>query len=160
SAIATPIASTRGLGIPTRAGITLSPSTRARAAARRTSSKANRRAMRRTYAHESLASRDPPIPRDARRLYSRHAMEQQAPAVEPEHALVEVEERAPARTLLDIAPEEFSRALERRAMNRASLIRWVREALVEGVDFGRVPTKRGASKPSLWKPGSEKITGM
>jgi hypothetical protein len=87
-------------------------------------------------------------------------MEQPAPVVEPEKALVEVEERAPARTLLDVAPEEFSRALERRAMNRAALIGWVRSALVEGVDFGRIPTKRGASKPSLFKPGSEKIVGM
>lgn len=37
---------------------------------------------------------------------------------------------------------------------------WVRSALIEGVDFGRIPTKRGPSKPSLWKPGAEKICGM
>lgn len=40
------------------------------------------------------------------------------------------------------------------------LMEWVRAALVEGVDFGCIPTRRGLSKPSLWKPGAEKICGM
>jgi len=36
----------------------------------------------------------------------------------------------------------------------------IRTALVDGVDFGRVQTKRGMSRPSLRKPGAEKICGM
>ena len=40
------------------------------------------------------------------------------------------------------------------------LMEWVRAAMVEGVDFGCIPTRRGPSKPSLWKPGAEKICGM
>lgn len=61
---------------------------------------------------------------------------------------------------LDLSPEIFRSGLERRRANRQALMEWVRSALVEGVDFGRVPTKRGPSKPSLWKPGAEKICGM
>jgi hypothetical protein len=36
----------------------------------------------------------------------------------------------------------------------------IRAALVDGVDFGSVRTKRGMSRPSLRKPGAEKICGM
>ncbi|CAK0768166.1 ERF superfamily protein [Gammaproteobacteria bacterium] len=61
---------------------------------------------------------------------------------------------------LDIPAETFKAALTRRQDNRSVLIHWVRSALVEGSDFGRIPTKRGPSKPSLWKPGAEKICGM
>src|SRR5690606_3621374 len=50
--------------------------------------------------------------------------------------------------------------LQRRKENRRELMAWIRSSLVEGVDFGRVMTKRGPSKPSLWKPGAEKICGM
>lgn len=75
----------------------------------------------------------------------------QAVAVRPEQAVVNP---------LDLEPAMFKAGLDRRKENRKSLIDWVREALVEGVDFGRIPTKRGPSKPSLWKPGAEKICGM
>lgn len=61
---------------------------------------------------------------------------------------------------LDVAPEVFKAGLERRRTNHKALVDWVRSALVENVDFGSVPTKRGPSKPSLWKPGAEKICGM
>src|SRR6267142_3179635 len=61
---------------------------------------------------------------------------------------------------LDVAPDVFRAGLDRRRINHKALIDWVRAALVEGVDFGTVPTSRGPSKPSLWKPGSEKICGM
>jgi len=61
---------------------------------------------------------------------------------------------------LDLPAEVFRAGLDRRKQNRASLMEWIRSALVEGVDYGRIQTKRGLSKPSLWKPGSEKICGM
>ena len=61
---------------------------------------------------------------------------------------------------IDMAPALFEAGLERRKANRDTLIKWVREALVEGVDFGSILTKRGLSRPSLWKPGAEKILGM
>lgn len=62
---------------------------------------------------------------------------------------------------LDLAPGEFREALARRGDNRRALIEWVRSSLVDGVDFGAVPLRRGGfSKPSLRKPGAEKICGM
>ncbi len=61
---------------------------------------------------------------------------------------------------LDLPAEQFRAGLDRRRENRAALMEWVRSALVEGVDYGRIPTRRGPSKPSLWKPGAEKICGM
>src|SRR5689334_13344731 len=72
---------------------------------------------------------------------------------------------APATTRaanpLDLSPTEFRQALARRSENRKALIEWIRESLVDGVDFGAVPLRRGGfSKPSLRKPGAEKICGM
>lgn len=61
---------------------------------------------------------------------------------------------------LDLPAEVFRAGLDRRKANRAALIDWIRSALVEGVDYGVIPTRRGPSKPSLWKPGAEKICGM
>lgn len=61
---------------------------------------------------------------------------------------------------MDMSTADFSAALERRKANRKVLLDWIREALVDGVDFGSVATKRGPSKPSLRKPGAEKICGM
>ncbi|MDR5875113.1 hypothetical protein [Vreelandella gomseomensis] len=75
---------------------------------------------------------------------------------------------------LDLPAEVFRAGLDRRKENRAALMEWVRSALVEGVDFGRIHVvsrnkcPHGArcrnpahfSKPSLFKPGAEKICGM
>lgn len=80
---------------------------------------------------------------------------------------------------LDANPTEFRGALVRRGDNRKSLIEWIREALVDGVDYGKIHTmkkdrcRHGGppkctpelepyhwSKPSLRKPGAEKICGM
>ena len=61
---------------------------------------------------------------------------------------------------LDLPAEVFRAGLDRRKQNRAALMEWIRSALVESVDYGRIQTKRGLSKPSLWKPGAEKICGM
>ena len=77
-------------------------------------------------------------------------------------------------TWMDIPTEAFKAGLDRRAANRAALVRWVRESLVEGSDFGKLHVvgkdkcRDGArcknpahfSKPSLFKPGAEKICGM
>jgi hypothetical protein len=80
---------------------------------------------------------------------------------------------------LDLPEPEFRSGLDRRKQNRALLMDWLRTALVEGVDFGRVHiagkdkcehARAGRvrectnqwhwSKPSLFKPGAEKISGM
>ena len=82
-------------------------------------------------------------------------------------------------TPLDLPAEQFSAALERRKQNRAALLNWVRSVLVEGTDYGRIHivskskcqlANQGRvndctdpahwSKPSLFKPGAEKICGM
>jgi hypothetical protein len=74
---------------------------------------------------------------------------------------------------------EFKQALARRGENRGALIQWVRQALVDGTDYGKIHTvkkrecKHGGppacnheieprhwSKDSLRKPGAEKICGM
>jgi hypothetical protein len=56
---------------------------------------------------------------------------------------------------------EFKQSLARRGENRNALMAWVREALVDGVDFGAIKRSNGSmTKPSLRKPGAEKICGM
>ena len=65
-----------------------------------------------------------------------------------------------AASPLDLPAEQFQAGLDRRKSNRSALLGWIREALVKGVDFGCISTKSGPSKPSLWKPGAEKICGM
>lgn len=74
----------------------------------------------------------------------------------------------------DIAPEAFMAGLDRRAQNREALMRWIKDGLVEGRDWGKIHVvkkdkcKQGAycsnpyhfSKPSLWKSGAESICGM
>jgi hypothetical protein len=55
----------------------------------------------------------------------------------------------------------FRGTLARRGENRQTLISWIREALVDGTDFGAIKRRDGTmTKPSLRKPGAEKICGM
>lgn len=75
---------------------------------------------------------------------------------------------------LDLPATMFKEGLDRRKQNRAALMAWVRDALVDGTDFGKIhivskdkcragkECKNPAhfSKPSLFKPGAEKICGM
>jgi hypothetical protein len=68
--------------------------------------------------------------------------------------------REPAAAPLDVNVEAFQAALDRRGANRKALMTWVSGALVDGTDYGSVKTKGGMSKPSLRKPGAEKICGM
>jgi hypothetical protein len=78
------------------------------------------------------------------------------------------------RAAFDIKPSSFNAGLDRRKKNRKALIEWIQDELVEGTDWGRIhvikkdvcPDGRYCqnpyhfSKPSLWKPGAEKIVGM
>jgi len=61
---------------------------------------------------------------------------------------------------LDMEPIAFRAGLDRRKENRQALMEWIRASLVEKIDYGRIYTKRGLSRPSLLKPGAEKICGM
>lgn len=73
---------------------------------------------------------------------------------------------------LDLPIEVFQASLDRRGENRKRLMKWIGEALVEGVDYGKVHVAKNCpdkyhcknpyhySKDSLRKPGSEKISGM
>ncbi len=75
---------------------------------------------------------------------------------------------------LDLPAATFREGLDRRKANRAALMDWVRGALVDGTDYGKihvVPKSKCQagkycqnpnhfSKPSLFKPGAEKICGM
>ena len=80
---------------------------------------------------------------------------------------------------LDLPAEQFKAGLDRRKANRELLMVWLRSALVEGVDFGRIHVvskercqfaRQGRvkdcgdpahwSRNSLFKSGAEKITGM
>jgi hypothetical protein len=79
-----------------------------------------------------------------------------------------------AASPLDLPAEQFRAGLDRRRENRSALMEWVRAALVDGVDYGRIhivgknKCQLGSrcqnpahfSKPSLFKPGAEKICGM
>jgi hypothetical protein len=80
---------------------------------------------------------------------------------------------------MDLPTDHFSAALNRRKQNRQLLMEWLRSSLVNGIDFGSIHvvgrdrcqlTQMGRmndckevshwSKPCLFKPGAEKITGM
>ncbi len=75
---------------------------------------------------------------------------------------------------LDLPATTFKDGLDRRKANRAALMAWVRDALVDGSDFGKIhivsrykcqagnecKNPNHFSKPSLFKPGAEKICGM
>jgi len=85
---------------------------------------------------------------------------------------------SPVHTWQDSDPEQLKQGLQVRTENRTTVMDWVREALVDGTDFGRIhiamkdangqKCKKGNrcteewhwSKPSLWKAGAEKIAGM
>ncbi len=74
----------------------------------------------------------------------------------------------------DVELKQFESALTRRQANRCKLLIWIRENLMDTVDFGRIhvvgKTKCNQgklckieghySKPILFKPGAEKICGM
>jgi len=75
---------------------------------------------------------------------------------------------------LDLPATTFQEGLDRRRTNRAALMAWVRDALVEGSDYGKIHVVHKSkcqagrncknpahfSKASLFKPGAEKICGM
>jgi DnaJ-domain-containing protein 1 len=75
---------------------------------------------------------------------------------------------------LDLPATTFQEGLDRRKQNRAALMAWIRDALVDGSDYGRVHIASRSrcqagkncqnpnhfSKSSLFKPGAEKICGM
>ena len=73
---------------------------------------------------------------------------------------IQVEESAVAINPLDASPAVFKAGLDRRKANRDVLIDWVRSSLIEGRDYGSIQINGRASKPSLFKPGAEKIAGM
>jgi hypothetical protein len=91
----------------------------------------------------------------------------------------EIPATAPSASPLDLPNDVFEAGLARRRQNRAAILGWIREALVEGTDYGRIhvasrdrcayakrgegalcPTASHWTKPSLFKPGAEKICGM
>lgn len=61
---------------------------------------------------------------------------------------------------LDMEPEQFNAGLDRRKQNREALMDWVKSSLVMDVDFGSIMIGGRKSRPSLLKPGAEKICGM
>jgi hypothetical protein len=80
---------------------------------------------------------------------------------------------------LDWPVDRFTQALDRREVNRKALLKWIQSNLQAGIDYGQIHVvgkdkcrlvadgrahecldPRHWSKPSLWKPGAEKICGM
>mgnify|MGYP006412441379 FL=1 len=61
---------------------------------------------------------------------------------------------------MDAPVNVFKSGLDRRKTNRNALLDWIRSSLVEGRDYGSIMIKGRMSKPSLLKPGAEKIAGM
>lgn len=128
------------------------------------------------------SSTTPPAGSSGGKPMNRHAQGQGAAAVVITEPAAEVRalavHPAPASPL-DLPVEVFRSGLTRRKENRAALMEWVRAALVEGVDYGCIhsvgktkcqfaaqgrasecPNPHHWSKPSLFKPGAEKICGM
>lgn len=98
-------------------------------------------------------------------------------AIEPSRR--DIPSTLPSASPLDLPNDVFEAGLARRRHNRAAILGWIREALVEGTDYGRIhvasrdrcayarrgeaaqcPTSSHWTKPSLFKPGAEKICGM
>ncbi len=78
-----------------------------------------------------------------------------------ESQLVEFEEtRQISANPMDVTPTMFRAGLDRRKENRNTLMEWIRSSLVEGRDYGSIMIGGQKSKPSLLKPGAEKIAGM
>lgn len=134
--------------------------------------------------HELAAATQQSL-RNGRRVIRRVADDDQPieiaklPVVIEPPAPVAVPPTAITASPLDLPNEQFSAGLDRRKQNRHLLMEWLRSALVDGVDFGRIHVvskercqfaKQGRikdctdpyhwSKPSLCKPGAEKISGM
>jgi len=80
---------------------------------------------------------------------------------------------------MDWPAQRFGEALQRRELNRQALLEWIKGNLKGGIDYGQIHVvgkdkcRMAAagkahecldmthwSKPSLWKPGAEKICGM
>jgi hypothetical protein len=61
---------------------------------------------------------------------------------------------------MDASPAIFKAGLDRRKENRNTLMKWIRSSLLEGRDYGSIMVEGQLSKPSLLKPGAEKIAGM
>lgn len=75
--------------------------------------------------------------------------------------LVEYQDvQTPAINPMDATPQLFRAGLDRRKENRSTLMEWIRSSLVEGRDYGSIMIKGKRSKPSLFKPGAEKIAAM
>ena len=93
--------------------------------------------------------------------------------------VAEIPETPTTLSSLDVPTDQFSAGLARRKHNRQLLMEWLRSALVENVDFGRIHIVRRDrcqlagvgrvmecmdqshwTKPCLFKAGAEKVTGM
>jgi hypothetical protein len=71
---------------------------------------------------------------------------------------IETEEQATlVLSPFDVSPTSFTSALERRKTNRQAILNWIKDNLVEGIDFGIIPTKKGIPKKSLFKSGAERV---
>lgn len=51
----------------------------------------------------------------------------------------------------------FQSLIDRRNDNRLTLLNWIKTHLSDGIDFGVIPSKKGAGKKCLFKSGAEKI---
>lgn len=74
----------------------------------------------------------------------------------------------------EIEPADFRKSLDRRTENRNTMLGWIKSNLTDGVDYGSIhiakkdecklgkkcKNKSHFSKPSLFKPGAEKICGL
>ena len=102
----------------------------------------------------------------------------EVPIQAPQEAVVTLPSLMPTSPM-DWPVERFTQALDRRENNRRALLKWISDNLKQGIDFGRIhavgkdkcsfardgrayecDNPRHWSKPSLWKPGAEKICGM
>lgn len=133
--------------------------------------------------HELAAATQQSL-RNGRRVIRRVADDDQPIAIDKLPVVIEQPMPAAPHTTITVSPldlpaDHFSAGLERRKQNRHLLMEWLRTALVDGVDFGRIHVvskercqlaKQGRikectdpshlSKAALFKSGAEKITGM
>jgi hypothetical protein len=91
--------------------------------------------------------------------YWRKLMQPQVSNVTPIKPLTE--DKSTPSGIFDMNETQFQALINRRSKNRLFFLNAIKTTLVDGVDFGVIPSaRRSSTKPSLFKSGGEKVAVM
>lgn len=66
----------------------------------------------------------------------------------------------PKKATTELAPAQLAKVMESEAKKRVLITRYIAHHMKEGTDFGSIEIRGKLSKPSLFKPGSEKFLSL